>query len=356
MLRIAQVGPLWERIPPPTYGGTERVVYNLTEELVKQGHHITLFACGESQTSAELVAVYPRPLYQDNIPWTNIMYPLLHYTAVFDRAQDFDIIHVHLNKASDYLSLPLFESIKSKVVFTLHFPYPTSQRRTDRHVVLQKYKDHNFISISNNQRRGGENLNWLGTAYNGIDIAPYTASTTPKDYFFWLGKFNPDKGVTEAVKAANQANVKLILGGSIDNLDAEDRQYYEQQVKPLIDGQQIKYVGELNDEQKNNYYGGAIAFLNPLQWEEPFGLTMVESLACGTPVIAFARGAAPEIVTDQETGFLVNDVTSMVKRMAEVSQLNRTTCRQRAEQHFTAAKMTNTYITLYEKALSKQKL
>lgn len=352
MLRIAQVGPLWERIPPQTYGGTERVVHSLTEELTTQGHHVTLFACGESQTKATLVAVYPRPLYRDHIPWTNIMYPLLHYSAVLEQAANFDIIHIHLNKASDYLSLPLFAPLQSKTVFTLHFPYPTAQGRTDRHLVLQKYKMHNFISISNNQRRGGENLKWLGTVHNGIDLSPYTFSATPRDYFFWLGKFNPDKGVVEAIQAAQQAKVTLILGGSIDNLDHTDRQYYEQHVKPLIDGRQIQYVGELTDAQKNKYFGGAKAFLNPLQWEEPFGLTMAESLACGTPVIAFARGAAPEIITEGQTGFLVHKVNAMAQRIAEVDTLDRAACRQRAEQHFTASVMTQAYYALYEKVLN----
>lgn len=353
MLRIAQVGPLWERIPPPTYGGTERVVYNLTEELTKQGHDVTLFACGESQTKARLVAVYPRPLYRDNIPWTNIMYPLLHYSAVLEQAANFDIVHIHLNKTSDYLSLPLFEPLKSKTVFTMHFPYPTTQGRTDRHLVLQKYKTHNFISISDNQRHGSENLKWIGTVYNGIDLSLYTFSATPKNYFFWLGKFNPDKGVVEAIRAAKQAKVTLILGGNIDNLDNKDRQYYEQEVKPLIDGQQIQYIGELNDAQKNKYFGDARAFLNPLQWEEPFGLTMAESLACGTPVIAFARGSAPEIIVDGQTGFLVHNVNTMAQRLAEVNTLNRAACRQRAEQHFTAATMTRAYYALYEKVLNK---
>lgn len=348
MLRIAQVGPLWERIPPPTYGGTERVVYNLTEELVKQGHRVTLFACGQSQTSAELVAVYPRPLYLDNIPWTNLMYPLLHYAAVFDRANDFDIIHIHLNKASDYLSLSLAEHCPTPVVFTLHFPYPTSQGRTDRHLVLQRYKHLPFVSISNNQRRGGENLHWAGTAYNGIDLATYTFNATPQNHFFWLGKFNPDKGVVEAIQAAKQANAKLILAGKVDQLENDDRDYYQQQVKPLIDGRQIQYVGELNDEQKNKYFGGAIAFLNPIKWEEPFGLTMVESLACGTPVIAFTCGAAPEIIADGQTGYLVSDVAGMARRMSEISQLDRAACRRRVAEYFTAAHMTRSYLEIYD--------
>lgn len=354
MLKIAQVAPLWENIPPHSYGGTERVVHSLTEELVRASHEVTLFACGTSQTSAHLISVYPRPLVSDNIPWTNVMYPLLHLTEVFDHADDFDIIHIHLNKASDYFALPLAKPLINKVVFTLHFPYPKSQGREDRHLVMQKYKNLNYVSISNAQRRGGENLHWVGTVYNGIDLAPYTLHTNPKDYVFWLGKFNPDKGVREAILAAKEAGMKIILGGKIDQLEADDHQYYEQQVKPLIDGKQIVYVGELNDKQKNEYFGGAQAFLNPIQWNEPFGLTMVEAMACGTPVIAYAQGAAPELIIDGETGFLVNDVAGLVKRLKNLDSLDRRRCRQHVEERFTAATMAAGYLDCYKKLLGKR--
>lgn len=192
-MKIAQVAPLWENIPPPLYGGTERIVSSVTEGLVAKGHKVTLFAVGTSRTSAQLVSVYPRPLFRDHIPWTNIMYPLLNITEAFDREKEFDIIHMHLNKSSDYLALPLARSIKHKVVFTLHFPYPIGQNREDRHKVFQKYKELNYISISDSQRRGGENINWIATVYNGIDLTPFTLNLNPQDYLLWMGKFNPDK-------------------------------------------------------------------------------------------------------------------------------------------------------------------
>jgi glycosyltransferase involved in cell wall biosynthesis len=352
-LRIAQVGPLWEEIPPPLYGGTERVISYLTERLVADGHDVTLFACGTSKTSARLVAVYPRPLFRDHIPWTNLMYPLLNITEAFDRADDFDIIHLHLNKASDYLGLPLAQAIRHKVIITLHFPYPTSPARQDRHAVLQKYKDLHYVSISNAQRRGGEHLNWLATVYNGIDLTAYDFQAQPQDYYFWFGKFNPDKGPREAIQAVRQSGGTLILGGTIDTLDEDDRTYYEE-VAPLIDGKQIQYVGELDDRQKSHYFGGAVATLNPIQWNEPFGLTMVESMACGTPVIAFAQGAAPEIIVDGETGFLVKDADEMVKRMEEVRRLDRQRCRSHVEQNFTADVMTNGYRDAYDRIVKAQ--
>jgi glycosyltransferase involved in cell wall biosynthesis len=347
MLRIAQVGPLWENIPPLLYGGTERVVSFLTEGLVEKGLDVTLFACGTSKTTAKLVSVYPTPLFRDNVPWTNIMYPLLNITEAFDRHADFDIIHVHLNKASDYLALPLAKHIAKKVVFTLHFPYPSSQGREDRHKVFQKYKDLQYVSISNSQRQGGEDLNWIGTVYNGIDLIPYSFHPTPKDYFFWLGKFNPDKGVHEAILAAKKANVKLILAGKIDHLENEDYVYYKEKVEPHIDNEQIVYVGEINDTQKNDYFGNAIAFLNPLQWNEPFGLTMAESMACGTPVISFTAGSAPELIKDNATGFLVTTIDEMAERMKEVSTIDREACRKRAETMFSAQAMTNGYLDIY---------
>jgi glycosyltransferase involved in cell wall biosynthesis len=355
-MKIAQVAPLWENVPPLHYGGTERIVSYLTETLVEKGHDVTLFACGTSETSAKLTAVYPRPLFKDNIPWTNIMYPLLHITEVFDQADDFDIIHIHLNKASDYLALPLAMRHHHKVIFTLHFPYPTSQNRTDRHLVLQKYRTLNFTSISDAQREGGENLNWLATIHNGIDLEPYAFSAAPQDYFFWIGKFNPDKGVAEAILAAEAAGVKLILAGSIDHLEAEDLRYYQEKIEPRIDNENIVYVGELNDQQKSEYFGGAIAFLNPIKWNEPFGLTMIESMACGTPVIAFRNGAAPEIISENKTGFLVNTVEEMTEKISQVSSLKRADCRTHVEQLFSAERMSNQYEAVYEQVVENKAL
>lgn len=351
-LRVAQVAPLWENIPPEKYGGTERIVYFLTEGLVKNGHDVTLFAPATSKTSARLVSVVSRPLVVDNIPWTNIMYPLLNMTEAFDHADDFDLIHIHLNKSSDYLSLPLAVPYKKKVVFTLHFPYPTShsasQQRLDRHAVLQKYKGLNFISISNSQRRGGENLNWIGTVYNGISLADFTLNETPEDYFLWLGKFNPDKGTKEAILAAQKAGVKLLIAGKIDHLEGEDFRYYHEEIQPLVDGNQIKFVGEVGTEEKNKLYGNAKGFLNPIQWNEPFGLVMAESMATGTPVISYRQGAAPEIIIEGKTGFLVDTLDEMASKIKEISFISRQACRARVEELFSVEKMVDGYSRLYE--------
>lgn len=352
-LRIAQVGSLWEQIPPPLSGGTERVISYLTEQLVKRGHDVTLFACGTSKTAAKLVSVYPRPLFRDGIPWTNLAYPLLNIAEAFDRANDFDMLHVHLNSTTDYLALPLAHPIKHKVVFTVHFPYPQAQHHPDRHAVLQKYRHLNFISISNAQRQGGENLNWVATVYNGIDLTPYAFHPAPQDHFVWIGRFSPLKGAQEAILAAKRAKAKLRLAGKTKTPHTTDQDYYQQKIAPLVDDQQVTLAGELNDAQKNDYFGEAVALLNPIQWNEPFGLTMVESMACGTPVISFSTGAAPELIEDGKTGFLVHNVDEMVQRMSNVQKIDRQACRQRVEAHFSAEVMTSNYLAAYQKVLSR---
>lgn len=353
MLKIAQVGSIWHNTPPRTYGGTERIVYNLTEQLIKQGHDVTLFAAGTSQTSAKLAAVHHHPLIEEHISWKNLMYPLLHITSAFDRANEFDLLHVHLSKASDYIALPLAKELAHKVVFTIHFPYPTTQGRLDRHAVLQKYRHLNFISLSDKQRRGGENLNWVATVHNGIDITNYEFQPKPEEYVCWLGKFNPDKAVVEAIAAARQAGIKIKLAGAIDTLEEEDYKYFKKEVEPLINGEDVEYVGEVNEKQKSDLLGGAKGFLMSIKWEEPFGLTMIEALACGTPVIAFARGAAPEIIQDGQHGFLVNTVAEMASAIGRLDSIDRAQCRERVEKFFTAETMAKHYEIVYQRLLNK---
>jgi len=350
ILKIAQIAPLWENIPPKRYGGTERVLFNLTEGLIKRGHNVTLFAAGTARTSANLISVYPRPLVDAGIPWTNITYPLLNLTAAFDLEKKFDIIHVHLNKASDYLALPLARYIKDKIVFTLHFPYPFSSKTQDRHRVFQKYKDLNYVSISNAQRQGGKNLNWLGTVYNGIDTKIYKFNPNPKNYFIWVGRFNPDKGVREAVMAAKKAKVNLILAGKLNPKgEPEDYAYYKAQIKPLVDGKQILHIKELDDKLKNHLMGNAIGFLNPIKWNEPFGLVMTESMATGTPVISFRAGAAPELIKHGKTGFLVKDTSEMSQKIRQIKKISRQDCRRRVEKYFSSDAMTENYVKIYKK-------
>lgn len=354
MLRIAQIGSIWETTPPTGYGGTERVQSALTEGLVKRGHAVTLFAAGTSKTSAKLVSVYPHPLYRDNIPWTNLMYPLLHISEAFDREQEFDLIHMHLNKSSDYLSLPLAQKIPHKVLFTLHFPYPLSQGRLDRHAVLYKYRNLQFVSISQAARYQGEGLNWIATVYNGIDLTKLRYTPRPLgNHFVWLGKFNPDKGAHLAIEACHKAKKKLVLAGKVDKLEKEDYLYFKKKVEPYIDNDQITYVGEVGGKKKSDILGGATGFLNPIRWNEPFGLVMAESMACGTPVISFKRGAAPELIKDGKTGFLVTSLEGMVEAMGKVHTLSRPSCRSHVETHFSSHQMVNSYERVYRSLLSR---
>lgn len=362
-MRIAQIGPLWEQIPPTGYGGTERVLYNLTEGLVKKGHVVTLFSSGNSKTSAKLVSIVEKTLVEMNYPWTGLSYPLLNIVEAFDRHQNFDVLHMHLNKTSDFIALPLTKSygIKNKVVFTLHYPYPYDRPGyEDRALVLQKFKDLQYISISNAARLGGENLNWIGTVYNGIDISHFTFNSTPNSpskpytlhptpYFLWLGKFNPDKGVVNAIKAAKLAGVKLVLVGKVDPLEKADYEYFKKEVEPHIDNDQVLYIGEKGGKEKDEVFGNAVGFLNPIQWNEPFGLVMTESQATGTPVISFRKGAAPELIKDGETGFIVDTVEQMVEKIKEIPSLNRLNARKNVEDYFTSEKMVEEYEKLYQK-------
>ena len=352
-LRIAEVAPLWYKHPPKMYGGTERVVYNLTEGLVKAGHDVTFFASGDSKTSAKLVSVYPRSLTEDGIAWTNIMYPLLNMTEAIENEKEFDIIHLHLNIYSDYIALPLVRHLKNKAIFTVHFPGQNSYSSEGSKEVLQKYSDCNFISISNAQRIGFPDLNWIGTVHNGIDLTRLKFHSQPKDYFVWLGKFKPEKGTKEAILAAKKAGVKLVIGGAIDTMEPIYFEYYQKEVKPLIDNEQIIYIGEVNEEQKNELLGNATGFLNPIQWNEPFGLVMAESLATGTPVISYRNGSAPEVIADGKTGYLVDSFEDMVERMKDVEKLQRKDCRRRAVEFFSSESMSENYSSVFEDLLNK---
>ena len=352
-LRIAQVGSLYENIPPPLYGGTERIVSSLTEGLVRNGHDVTLFATEKADTKARLISVCPEPLARLSIGKTNIMYPLLNFSEVLKREKEFDIIHFHLSLSSDYIGLLVGGLIPSNSIFTIHFTSPIHKGFPDRMKVLDTYKHLNYVSISNSQRIGFEGLNFIDTIYNGLELSQFTFNENPQDYFAWMGKFNPDKGAKEAIKAAKLAGVKLVLAGTIDTEDAIDRSYYEKEIKPLIDGIQIVYVGEKGGREKDDFLGNAKGFLNPISWDEPFGLVSVEAMSTGTPVISFRRGAVTETIKDGETGFLVDTIDQMVEKIKAISEVKRIDCRRWVEEKFTAEKMTENYLNTYRLILHK---
>jgi glycosyltransferase involved in cell wall biosynthesis len=352
-LRIAEVHIPWQKIPVTKYGGSERVVYPLIEGLIKQGHEVTLFAAGNSQTSAKLVSVYPTSMTEDGIARKNIIYPLLNILEAAETEKQFDILHFHLNVAEDFAALPLTKDIKQKVVFTVHFTAPVKKEFADRETFLRRYAGLNYISISNSQRKGMEYLNWIKTVYNAVDTTFLHFNNKPEDYFFWMGKFNPDKGTKIAVEAAKKAGVNLLLAGAVDKLDSVDYAYYHEEIKPLIDGKQIKYIGEIDDEQKNKYLGNAVGFLNPIIWNEPFGMVMAESLACGTPVISFDKGAAPELIENNKTGYIVKDVDGMVEKIKQIKNIDRKKCRERAETLFSSDALVTNYLAVFKNILDK---
>lgn len=355
-LRIAQISTLWETTPPPLYGGTERIVSVLTEELVKRGHDVTLFATGDSKTSAKLESVYPRALYRDGIPWSNPLYPLLHLTNVFDKADNFDIIHMHFNTRQDYVALALASCIKTPTVFTVHFVLPQEKDKLnhDRFLLLKKYKERNFILISNAQRTL-DFLNYAGMVHNGLDFSEFKFSSKVENYLVWLGQFRQVKGAAEAIAVAKKTGMKLIMGGQIDRANEENMKYYNEKVKPHIDGKQIIYLGELGNKEKIELLRNAKALLNPINWNEPFGLVTIEAMACGTPVIAFDNGPVREQIIEGEAGFTVKDIDEMAEAVGKIDKIDRKKCYEHAIKNFSAERMADGYEEVYRKVIASKK-
>lgn len=348
-MRIAQVVPIWEKVPPEMYGGTQRVVYNLTEGLVRAGHDVTLFATGDSKTSAKLISVYPRALYRDNISWDNHIYPTLNYIAAFDLENKFDIIHCHIDRHTEYLAFALAKYIKTPVIFTLHFILPQTPDREDRRIFLEKFKNSNFVSLSNSQRKPMPGLNFIATVYNGIDISEIEYIAKPGKSLVWLGRMSRVKGAKEAIKIAKKSGFNLIMAGKLDKLNRDDLEYYDNEVAPLIDGKQITYIGEVDKNGRNDLFRKAFALINPIQWEEPFGLVPIEAMAAGVPVVANTFGAMPELIKDGKVGYLINNnIDEAVNALKKIDKINRADCRKHVESNFSNHKMVDKYIETYK--------
>jgi glycosyltransferase involved in cell wall biosynthesis len=353
-MKIGVIGPIWENIPPAGYGGTEGVVYNLVNGLVANGHDVTLFGPKTAKVKARLIPTVDEPLIPAGIDWSNVGYTLLHIVQAFDHAESFDILHMHLNKAQDYLALALAATIKTPIVFTLHFKLPTATDQKDRQQALLRYKDLPYISISNSQRRPLD-LSYAATVYNGLNLDEYPFVEQGGEYLIWLGKIKATKGTKEAILAAKKAGKNLFLLGAADTHVPEMQQYYKEEVLPLVDNDKIVALGEVTQSEKARLLGGALAFLNPIQWEEPFGLVMAESQAVGTPVISYRRGSAPEVIIDGKTGFLVETLDEMVDKISQVSQLQRADCRKNVEGKFTIQQMVSGYEQAYQKVIAENK-
>src|SRR3989338_819155 len=347
-MKIGILAPPSLSVPPKAYGGTEKIVSLLADGLVDRGHDVTLFASGDSQTRAKLVSVYPEGLgnsgFNKDLPYL----PLIHYRECFRRADEFDIIHNH----AQYLAMFQAEFSKTPVVHTIHGSYYPGEIPKEKRRGLETFKHFNFISISENQRLGMRELNFAATVYNGIDISQFEyVEKTKGEYLLWVGRIVEKKGPLPAIETARKLNLPLVIAAAID---PADRAYYENEIKPLIDGKQVSFIGEINHETSSGLYGNAICTLFPITWHEPFGLVMVESMACGTPVVAYNCGSFPEIVEDGKTGFTVDTesgVGGLVHAVREIDRIQRGDCRARVVENFSKEKMVADYESVYKKIL-----
>ncbi len=359
-MKIAHIAPPWITIPPTNYGGTEVVLYNLIEEQVAQGHDVTLFAPGDARTSARLISFFPHSLIGDGIPWQGHLkaYYHLHKAVEYIKKHDFDIVHTHLSSSADMYLFPLMAHLATPQVMTLHshFPFDHVQSWTGNadEMYMEWASSVPMVVISEQAR--AENvfpLNIVGVVHHGLPLVHFRPSVKqPERYFVWLGRFVSEKGPHLAIEAAREAGVPLILAGTIDRHVQASVDYFKQAIEPHIDQQHVKYVGPVNMRQKTDLLSRARGLLNPLQWEEPFGMVMIEAMAVGCPVIAFRRGAAPEIVAHGKSGFLVHDINEMVRSIARVDELDRMAIRAHVEQHFTVRTMAQKYTTIYKKIIA----
>ncbi len=340
-MHIAQVAPLTEAIPPKLYGGTERVVHWLTEELVALGHEVTLFASGDSCTSAKLEAFWPRALRLDG----SIRDPNALHMAMLEhvrrRTDEFDFLHFHL----DYYPFSLFSRQRTPFVTTLHGRLDLPEHQP----VFDTFSSAPVVSISNAQRRPLPQAHWIKTIPHGLPERLLMPQSVKPSYFAFLGRIAPEKRLDTAIRVAEHCGVKLKVAAKIDRAD---RDYYEEKIRPMMSSPYVEYVGEINDHEKSAFLSGATALLVPIDWPEPFGLVMIEAMACGTPVIAFNRGSVPEIIEDGLTGFIVEDEASAIGAVDRLSQLSRPAIRERFEQRFTARRMALDYLAVYRELMA----
>jgi glycosyltransferase involved in cell wall biosynthesis len=339
-LKIAQVAPLYESVPPKLYGGTERVVSYLTEALVSLGHDVTLYAAGDSVTSAKLRPACYHALRMDESSIDGHADHVLLVEKVFQESGAFDIVHSHI----DYGAFPLLRRMETPHITTLHgrLDIPNLQN------LYREFDDEPVISISNRQRLPLSWANWQATVYHGMPEKLYTLNERPGRYLAFLGRISPEKRVEDAIKVAKRSGIPLKIAAKVDKTD---REYFEIVIKPLL-GDGVEFIGEIGELEKNEFLGNALALLFMIDWPEPFGLAMIESLACGTPVIARARGSVPEIVEHGATGFVVENVEEAGKAVEQVGQLSRKHCRETFEKRFSATRMAANYLAVYKKIIA----
>jgi glycosyltransferase involved in cell wall biosynthesis len=340
-MKIAQVSPLAERVPPIGYGGTERIVAYLSDELIRRGHEVTLFASGDSLTQGRLVSGSDRALRLDPEIEEPLAHDVFQLEQVLQRVEAFDVIHFH----TAYLHFPIFRRQRTRNVTTCHGRLDTP----DLKQLFSEFVDLPVISISNSQREPFPRMNWQGTVYHGLPVDLYRPGEGGGGYLAFLGRVCPEKGVDRAIEIAKRANMKIKIAAKID---AVDREYMETKIQPLLDDHLVDFVGEFGRDAKEGFLGDAYALLFPIDWPEPFGLVMIESMACGTPVIAYRAGSVPEVVDPGVTGFIVEGVAEAVQALDKVQYLDRKLCREVFERRFSSARMAMDYLKIYEQLLA----
>lgn len=337
-MRIAQIAPLFESVPPKLYGGTERIVSYLTEELVRQGHEVTLFASGDSRTTARLIAPCERALRLDPDARDHVPYHIILLEELRQRADEFDVIHFH----TDLFQMPLARLFEGRTVTTLHGRLDLP----DLQPFYRAFPDVPLVSISDAQRRPMPPVNWVGTVYHGLPLELLPFREKPAGgYLAFLGRIAPEKGPDRAIEIAARTGWPLRIAAKIDDAD---REYWETTIRPLVERHpDVEFVGEINEREKADFLGNAAGVLFPIDWPEPFGLVMIEAMACGTPVIAFRGGSVPEIIEDGVSGFVVDTMDEAVSAVGRLGELGRLRIRETFEQRFSADRMARDYVAIY---------
>jgi glycosyltransferase involved in cell wall biosynthesis len=343
-MRIAQIAPLYETVPPRLYGGTERIVSFLTEELVRLGHEVTLFACEGSRTKARFVPCCSKPLRMDKRQGNDIAYHIAMLEKMAGQSDQFDVVHAHI----DYLAFPYARRIKPPMIFTLHGRLDLAHLNP----IYEEFNDLSLVSISNVQRGPLAGVRWLATIPHGLPPDHFSAQEHPGSYLAFLGRISPEKRVDLAIQIAREAGMTIRIAAKIDPADQE----YFKTIEPLFQDPGIEFIGEIDDEKKISFLKNAHCLLFPIDWPEPFGLVLIEAMACGTPVIAFRRASVPEIVETGVTGFIVDTPAEAVKAIEKIPLLNRQEIRRRFKERFTVDRMAHDYLKVFERLAKKPAL
>lgn len=343
-MKIAQVSPLCESVPPKTYGGTERVVSYLTDELVRQGHEVTLFASGDSQTTAKLVSTVECSLRSKEGVQDMVAHHLVQMQEVAERMGEFDILHFH----TDYIHFPVTSNQSFPHVTTLHGRLDIP----DLQSIYQKFRNQPVVSISESQRNPLPQAEWAGTVYHGLPLDLYSKGNGDGDYVVFLGRISPEKAPDMAIEIARQAGIKIKIAAKIDKADQE---YYNRVVRPLMDQTHVEYLGEIGEAEKGKLLQDARALLFPINWPEPFGMVLIEAMACGTPTIAYPGGSVPELLENGKTGMIVQNKEEAVKALNQIHKLDRQLIRDTFEKRFSVQVMTENYVRIYERLISDGK-